>query len=193
MISNARSMALGLCAVIAAAGCTEVVPTAEFKGPWADDFEHSYATSDSEYVRAILEDEVITDQEYAETIARYRVCMTAAGLTVETYQPGGGGSFSFPPEMGADAAYAESEACSATSGERWVSMLYGAVRRNPEHLSELSILIQCFVDAGIVEAGYSREDYDRDARSGPTFPFKNPEHDKPLFDACTADPLGILQ
>jgi hypothetical protein len=198
VIAARTMMSLRLAVVAAAtaalAGCTQPIPPADFTGPWAELFEDAYVRSDSEYVRAILKDEVITDQEYSETFERYRECDAALGITLGPVEPGGGGSFSIPPGMGSDGAVQADAQCSERTGEKWVGMLYWAVRANPENLDGLTILIDCLVNAGVVEPGYTPEDYHRDTmQEGPFFPFKDFKRDKPLYDACTTDPLGLLE
>lgn len=164
----------------------------DFAGPWADYFTQMYVESDSDFVRAILEDELVTDQEYSEVYSLYRACDAALGIELGPEEPGGAATFTFPPELGSQAAVEADNECSKKSGHARVSGLYWAVRANPENLDHTTLLIDCLVEAGILERGYPRETFERDMMKFP-YPWLHTVEDRETFNDCSTDPLGLLQ
>lgn len=166
-----------------------VVP--EFQGPWAQEFGRAYIDSDSDFARAILEDEVVTDQENSEAYSRYRECDAALGIELGPEEVGGGSTFKFPPELGSAAAVAADNECSMQSGQAFVSAMYWAIRTNPDNVDHTTLLIDCLIDVGILERGYPRDGFQRDVMHFP-YPWLHTVEDREKFDACETDPLGLL-
>jgi len=175
-------------------GCTpgteESAPVG-FEGPWAAEFEASYAATDSEFVRSVLEDGVITDQEYAEMFERFRSCLRTAGITVTDVGSDGSFSTHFPESLGPDAANDATKRCSVEAGENHISSLYHFVARNPQHLDEAEMVVACLIDAEVVEPSYSPDDFKRESPTG-SFSLIDQDAGWPVLKECMADPLGIV-
>lgn len=162
-----------------------------FTGPWAVEFESAYVAAASEFVRIVLQDEQITDEEVAEARERFVACLAGVGYEATGFQPDG--SFDLTPPQGASESTVREvhDRCSDESGESAIGSLHSWLRRNPENLDESTILAACLVRAGVVDVGYSAEQYrhDWESESGPLDP------DGPgaaAFRLCNADPLDIL-
>lgn len=169
-----------------------------FNGPWAAEFEQRYQQSDSDFVRSVLADSKVTDQEMSETTEAFKSCLSVAGIVITGTRPDGGYDTSFPSAMSADESHDKTLACSHQVGEDAIGSLYQFVRRNPDHLDEATIMAGCLATIGVVPGGYSANDYNRDAPTG-SFPFAletaSDETKKAGQDAlarCAADPLGLF-
>jgi hypothetical protein len=179
-----------LCLVLT--GCSSDGTRVELEGPWATEFETEYRNAPSDFVRDVLRDGAITDSELAEMVQAFRKCLKASSIELKTWRPDGSYNIHFDEELGSAAANDTVTRCSKQVGEDSISSLYHFVRMNPDNQDWTKILVTCLIDAGVVGETYTSSDYLRDSRLQP-FPFRDPERDKPLFDQCTADPLGLLQ
>lgn len=166
--------------------------TPDFSGPWAEEFTLEYQRAESDFVRTVLADEVITDQELSETRDKFTECMEAYGFTNISFDADGG--FEFYPGEGADDEAVDDQVheCSEMSGESSIGALHSWIRRNPDNQDEATIMAACLVRKKVVEPSYSAEHYADDA----------PEEDFPFFDGiagqvafheCNADPLGLFE
>jgi hypothetical protein len=165
------------------------VPT--FSGPWASKFEGHYRDATSDFVREVLRDGVITDQEHAEMTDRYRRCMDAAGVTFTDFNPDGSSEYTFDPSLGPDKAHAAEVRCSAESGGDLISSLYFWIKKNPDNLDDDTIMSECLIKSGEVPATYTPDEYRRDVDSG-TFSILNDSSLVKAYDDCAADPLGLI-
>ncbi len=66
-----------------------------------------------------------------------------------------------------------------------VELLYQQLRRNPDAVDEQQAMADCLVRQGLVEPGYTGEDYTRDTPDN--YPF---DSDSKLFGECIDDPLN---
>jgi len=162
-----------------------------FTGPWAEDFSYMYGKATTDFERKVLVDEKVSDAEFAEMESRFRACLSSYQIIFSGFKPGGGFSFDFPEGMGSEKANKLTDDCSASSGLSTVGSLYFMVQKNPQHLNEATIMVECLAKKQVVPPGYSASDYDRDTPTM-SFPFENKDLGKKALEECSADPLGLL-
>ena len=104
-----------------------------FSGPYADEFSQIYSRTEDPFVREVVADSEISDQEIAEVRNRYSTCMSNQGLFDIKFDDGDSGvSYGFPPSMGSERANQVSQECEMSTGYGDISLLYSSVRANPE-------------------------------------------------------------
>lgn len=158
--------------------------TPTFTGPWADEFTRTWQESTTDRQRAILADEVVTDAEYAELTDAFSACMAGRGYDVTQGSATGGFTAASTDGTEPDDVGAVVHACEReTSG--MVTALADQVRRNPDHLDEFTIMAECLVRLGAVDAGYTADDYAHDMTSPGGTVLASEK-----FAACNADPLN---
>ena len=175
-----------LCAVVLS-GCSSAAPSApgvstsassgRFSGPWAELFEQTYAEAGSEDERAALNDGEISPEEYAYFQDRIVRCLATLDVEAE-FASDGALNYSKPQGVSQDAI----RACNADNGIR-VLALRDAIQRNPTHLDETQIMLDCLKRTGVVGEAYSRSDLENGvdlAELGT----------QPDFAGCAADPLN---
>lgn len=160
----------------------------EFSGPWAASFASWYETTESDTVRDVIGDEVVTDEELAETVAAFRQCLEAKGVRL-TYHGFGGYGTNFDPELGAERAHEVDAACSLATGHDIISSLYVDTHRNPENLDESQIVTDCLVDRKVVSAAFTKEDLV--SLGADDAPLLDAANGIAEFEQCLADPLGL--
>jgi hypothetical protein len=163
----------------------------EFSGPWAAEFTSAFRSSGSELERQVLQDEKITEMEFAEIENRFKSCMTAQKVSFTRFNPGGGFDFSFADGMTSEQANQVADDCAASTGINTVGSLYFQMQRNPQNLDQDTIGAGCLVEKGVAPKGYTASDYKRDAQLRP-FPLATNEQATAVVDACERDPLGLL-
>ncbi|MGG7507472.1 hypothetical protein [Plantibacter sp. YIM 135249] len=201
-----RSSALIAAAAILLVGCASATPPSptgstdtanenivvpNFDGPWAEDFASAYRDSRSDFERKALSDGSISDAEFAEMENRFKTCLESKGIPFSGFKPGGGYKFQYPSGMDSKKANTIADECSADSGLNTLGSLYFAMQRNPQNLDEPSIISACLVERQVVPKGYGASDYNKDAAEM-TFPFTDEKRGQEELEACTADPLGML-
>lgn len=164
----------------------------EFSGPWAAEFEEAYVSATSDFERSALNDGFVSEQEYAEMTDRFDGCLADAGVTFEGFRDGGEFDFTFPESLGATRAHDVADACSRSSGEASIGMIYSFVTRNPEHRDENAIMSECLVEEAVVEPGYSAAAYASDIVDE-TYPFST-DHEAGMTAVrlCESDPLALV-
>lgn len=195
---NARSRhLLFVCvtaAVLAATGCSagEESPEHPFDGPWGSEFASMHDESKSAFVRAVLEDGSISEQEFSEMKDRYASCLAKAQIVFSSFDRDGAAEVSFPPSVSADEAHRKMADCSTSSGESPIGALYAWIHRNPEHRDEDTIMAECLVRLQAVPPGYDAGQYAKDTSAG-SWPFIDPDVGRARLEDCIADPLGLFE
>ena len=161
-----------------------------FTGPYASDFTQAWDESDSDFVREVLRDERISDQEWAEVGTRITDCFSRNGVTFLGFEDDG--SYSIDPgSVDASRANELLAECEGDSGEDWIGYLRNQSLRNPENLDLDQLTADCLVDRRAVAPDYTVEDYRRDVESQ-GFPYLDPVAGPEIFAGCNRDPLGLL-
>lgn len=169
------------------AGAVESAPMPEFAGPYAAEFEEAWVGSDDPFVRGVLQDERISDQEWAEVGTRLGRCLESKGMTLEEF-PATGGYTSQIGSLSADAANEASIACEIESGERWLNYLRNAAITNPENVDHAELMVACLLRADVVEPGYTEERFREDYMLE-VFPFADPVQGDAALRACDLNPV----
>ncbi|MGV8883493.1 MAG: hypothetical protein ACOH19_15195 [Rhodoglobus sp.] len=175
-------------AVLLSACATEPKPS-EATGPWAAEFKSNYDRAESDFVREVLIDGKITDQEFSETFELFRSCLAKVNIVITDQKEDGSFSTESSPGTSTDDSFAATSKCSHESGEDLIGSLYSFVQRNPQRLDEATIMAQCLLGKGAVPPNYTAEEFADDATSG-EFPLILEDGEKVLQE-CSIDPLGI--
>lgn len=168
------AVAAGVALVLLTTGCQAPTPSVT-AGAWADEFKLAAEEAATEEEREALADGVITDQEYAYFQARILECLEAIGVDASWTADG---TLSYNPN-GADNQSIDD--CNIDNGDRLLA-LRDAIIRNPDHLDQSKILVECLRRVGVVGRDYTVDDlnaeldFDRILTS-------------PDFAGCIADPL----
>lgn len=164
-----------------------------FTGPWAAEFTDALTGSTDDFVRSVLADEVVTDQELSETRDRFSGCLSGFGVTDISFEADGGFSMRSPEGMSQDAVSERVDACSEESGESTVGALHSWVRRNPQNLDEDTILAACLVRKEVVDPSFSAEDYASADGDLPYLDSVSAGVGDAVFALCNNDPLGLFE
>ncbi|WP_345189650.1 hypothetical protein [Leifsonia shinshuensis] len=145
----------------------------------------------TDFERKALEDDRISDAEFAEMESAFTTCMRERNVTFRGFRPGGG--YEFRPGRGTTTAEANgiADECSASSGLDTVGSLYFLMKRNPQNLDEDAIMAACLVRKKAVPPTYSAADVARDTL-GQTYPFSDKTRGEKALEECSHDPLGLL-
>lgn len=161
----------------------------EFAGPYAAEFLEAWNDqSNPDFVRSVIEDGTITDQEWAEVGERLGSCLEGYGIHFKGFQADG---YSVDPGdvSGKDANDRILPACEEQSGERPIGRLRHQILTNPQNIPVGQIMAECLIRLHVVAPGYTSGDYMRDA---PTlsFPYLDRKTGEAGFWKCNADPAG---
>jgi len=162
----------------------------DFSGPWASQFTEEYIRAESDFVREVLADEKITDQELAEMRSKFTECLMGYGFTEISFEPSGG--FSLKDLTGMDDELSNDRVleCSNESGESSVGALHSWIRRNPDNLDEHEIMAACLVRKGVVDPSYGAKDY-TESFDTESFPYFDQAAGEAARRSCNLDPLGL--
>lgn len=170
---------------------TSSVEAPEFAGPFAAEYRDAWEKSGTEFVHGVLVDEQISDQEWAEVAQRMTDCFESNAATFGGYESDG--AYSAAPKdrsLPSEEFLETMDDCEVESGHRWIGMLRGLQRMNPENRDIFTIMAECLVREGAVASGYTAEDYKRDFEAD-TFPFLEAEAGHAIYLACNDDPLAL--
>ncbi|MCL1900423.1 MAG: hypothetical protein FWG11_07955 [Promicromonosporaceae bacterium] len=167
-----RVLALGLVYLGVVSGCagdTQAAPPG-FDGPWAEVFGQEYERAESDFVRDILRDGVLTTAEVREALHRVQACADLSGFEVEVFtdpsddQAGAWRGTDWDrPEF-----WPVMEEChcrytglcdwSPVSMELGLVRLYHLISENPHNLSRESRAVTCLQQHGIVPPEFTEAD-----------------------------------
>lgn len=153
-----------------------------FSGKFADEYTEAWKNSESRTVRAILDDEKITDQEWSQVLASLDSCLAEHGVALTKYHPDG--SYEADTRsVGGEAGNQILGLCETSSGEAWIGYLYRSQTVNPDNTPATQLLTDCLVRNGAVPAWYTEEQYLQDAPDM-GFPYVD-DHGQQVFEACS--------
>jgi hypothetical protein len=180
------------------------------------DIEMMARSFDSEFVKGVLADDKVTQEEVDEALARQLQCMRDHGIEAEMEEDFAGNlqvvskAFQVPnqADIGAD--------CSSESGGPDIAGLFRMMKTNPSNVGLPDLVAGCLVREGLVPEGFTGHEWENimeeyaetfpyveraegevswveDAPSptapAPTLPGGIPM-DSPLVEACEFDPIG---
>jgi hypothetical protein len=153
-------------------------------GPWAAEFAEAAV---SPYQVRLLADGVITADERADARSRMSKCMRAHGYR---YAELSDGAADMDPLYGQHETIEQAMSYRRDCSRRYdhgISMLFDAVRRNPEHQAEAAIQVACLQRSGVVGADYTERRW-RSEQADDHYSF---EEWSPEATRCRLDPLGL--
>jgi hypothetical protein len=162
----------------------------DFAGPYAAEYLEAWRDTDLAFVRDVLRDEAISDQEWTEVGLRMESCFAQHGIVFLGFEPDGGYAVD-PGAIDGDRTQELLVVCEEDSGERWLSYLRHQLRINPANTELSELVAACLVRASAVMPGYSAEDYRRDSAAGEV-PLLDPVAGHQALSRCTNDPLDLL-
>ncbi|WP_423923320.1 hypothetical protein ACPEEZ_04715 [Frigoribacterium sp. 2-23] len=173
-----------------ASGAPDPIPSVNgFTGPYGVEFQEAYKGAPSDEERHVLEDGIVTTQEYDAARQAVQACMADAGMYV-TYDDDGGFAAGRRDEKYPDGSFeqinAQVERCEAAH-DRSIRFLYELVRRNPERLDDRKIEYDCLVEHDLIADDYTKEKFDADFDEG-----VSPPDPTGLVRQCHLDPLGLI-
>jgi len=65
-----------------------------FEGAYKTEFFQTWEEFPDPFIRGVIQDEQVTDQEWVEIVDRFRICLEGHGLSLDEYQEDGAYSFS---------------------------------------------------------------------------------------------------
>lgn len=155
-----------------------------FQGNFAAEYQEAWKKSKTDDVKAILEDEQITDQEWSQVLKQLETCLDDNGISLTEYKANGSYEVN-AGGMDGEIANQRMGGCEEESGEAWVGYLYRSQTSNPENVPATQLLTECLIRNKAVPASYTEEQYLEDAPNL-AFPFTD-EHGFAIFEACNAD------
>lgn len=195
---KAISLALVLAGTLALSACTspalesaggstpfEVGEKPDFSGPFSAELNAAWDESDSDFVRAVVTDGVVSDQEWAELGTRMATCLDGYGITFEGFDDQGsynGSGNTLDQEELSDAL----AGCEASTGEAWLTGLRRSMADNPKNIPVEEVMTQCLVRNGAVAPDYTKEQFLQD-NPNLSFPFMGTQEEE-IFWSCNDDP-----
>lgn len=153
--SCTRLIAVALVGVLA--GCS-TGDAGSVDSPYAEMFAQARELATSQFERDVLADDQITRAEYEEALQRYVSCIEDQGARVTLQDQAGYYVYAIGGDV---AAYDEAAAECALGTNALIEGLYVDILSNPENKNMDEVIAQCFVDAGLVEAPFTSDDFTR--------------------------------
>lgn len=164
------------------------VQAPEFSGPYKDDLKQAWVESNSDFVREVLADQIVSDQEWAEVVSAMDKCFTENGLSFKGFDDGGGYSLG-PASISSDEINDIQLTCEKRSGESWLNFFRYAATKNPDRIPAEQALTACLIKHGAVAPDYTPEQFIEDS-PGMNFPFKDEDKGEEIFKQCNMDPFA---
>lgn len=169
--------------------------------PYASQFEQARSQSTTDFQREVLDDDVITDEEFREVRQHYIDCLADAGIRAEALADG---SYNMPD--GITGSNADADMACARKTVIPVEALYYAIRTNPGNEDFSALIVECLQKQGIVDDAFTKDDWDNFTSafaavagdgSEPAPPTSElpslpggARMDDPAVQACSSDPRG---
>lgn len=155
-----------------------------FEGPFASELRAAWVDADSQFVRDVLSDGLISDQEWAEVGARMESCFSENGVDFTGFNADG--TYGTYGDMGSeDEMNAILDGCESDSGMSWLQPIRRNMASNPDNVPFAEAMRECLKRNKLVPEGYTKEDFTKDYQSL-GFGFMGTEKED-LFWACNSD------
>lgn len=191
-----KTFAALLAGTILLTGCSSQTQTADnetaasgeapaFTGPFAGELTQAWIESDSDFVRGVLADQLVDDQEWAEVTSKMEECFSDLGIKFEGFA--GNGSYSTGPFSATEQETEEIfTKCENSSGETWLHPLKRSMEHNPDNVAFEEVMTECLIRNGLMPKSYTKEEFLVD-NPNLDFPFiGTPDEQK--FWNCNSDP-----
>ncbi|AWE42527.1 MULTISPECIES: hypothetical protein [unclassified Actinobaculum] len=157
----------------------------QFSGPWAEEFESAYNSTDSEFAKTILSDGEITEAEIKEAEQAMTSCLEEKGYTDVEFYSDGRSQNAVPPGK-EDSEEGDRRACEQSTGydALWI---YYEIKVNPNNEDWEPLVVQCLKDNNLVESSFTPSDLDRLYETGEIENHRDQEE----WTKCETDPLGL--
>jgi len=145
--------------------CTDPEPTGDVHPYYEAEFDLAMEAADTDLEKQVLEDYVITRDEYLEIKNVSVECMRSYGLTVELQDTGAG---LFQMAVGGswdDDFVNETMLTCETDGFRAIETLYTDIIQNPDRRDLNGLTAECLVAVGVVDSPFTGSDYERESAS----------------------------
>lgn len=162
----------------------------EFTGPWAAEFQRAYEESRTDFEREVLQDELISEAEFAAMREKLRSCLESNGFDEIIFYPRGEMTVGGPDIFNGEDQLKRAQDCSASSGDSTIGALYFWMKANPAHLDNATIVLECLLRERLVSPDYTKAEYEIDMPNDSVPILKG----KPRsgLNECMQDPLGLV-
>ncbi len=167
-------------------------PRPTFTGPYAAEFEKYYGLATTDFEREVIATGEISDAAYAEMEERFSSCLADHGIEFSGFEENGAYETSSAPG-GADATVALVNECAESSGANTIGLLHDIMFRDPENVGAPAMMAECLLRTGIVEDGYTAEDFTRDEEGRFLDLGTLPPDDWTAYLGCSEDPSGYAR
>jgi len=162
----------------------------EFTGPQSSEYADAWRAAASDFVRDVIRDETITDEEWAEVTTRIDSCLARYGIEFLGFEPEGGYGVD-AVGMDGDIVQERLAECEKESGEHPIGYLRTQGRINPEGRDLDELIWECLVRERVVPDGYTFDEFTADYREM-DIPFLDPDAGRQAFQTCNSDPLDLI-
>lgn len=158
-----------------------------FKGAYADEYRETWLRTDIEFVRNVIRDEEISEQEWAEVVTRFEGCLEEHEIELVEYEEDGAYGVERGAGLSDERVQDAMTECESESGEAVLGRLWHSQRQNPSNRDPNELIYECLVRIGALDPSYSLENYLRD---NPDFAFPFLTDEGPaLYAKCSSAPL----
>jgi hypothetical protein len=141
-------------------------------------------TASSAFEKDVLSDGDITRAEYVEAANRYMDCVREHGVDIDAVDEFGVNNYAASNMTGSNEKYLDT----CTEGTIFIiEGIYSQMVKNPDNVDMKQLLVECFVNSGLADKGYTVDDYvaDTSGPNGSKFPFDDTD---PRFSDCMLNP-----
>lgn len=156
-----------------------------FSGPYAAELAEAWRASDSGFVRAVIADGKVSDQEWAELGMRMTECLDDSGLDFVGFSDDGSYRVG-PSKVTGEDLTRVLDGCERSTGEVWIHGLRLSMSTNPENVPVEQIMTECLIRNGAVGPDYTEEQFARDSPTQ-SFPFMGTSKEA-AYRRCNDDP-----
>lgn len=165
----------------------EVVP--RYAGPYADEYRETWLRADIDFIRNVIRDEAISEQEWAEVVTRFDDCLGKHDVQLVEYEADGAYGVERGAGLSDERVQAAMAECETKSGETVLGRLWHSQRQNPSNQDPNELIYECLIRVGALDPSYSLENFLRD---NPEFAFPFLSDDGPdLYAKCSSAPLTV--
>lgn len=169
---------LAIGGLIGLGGCSASSVSVEHDDPYASEFESARASTDDPTLLKILQDDEITDAEYAQVQQLEVDCDAEYGLKAWPHENGDGGmTIQDTTNLPQEQFDKITQGCTS-SFTRIIDPLYWGVRQNPDHRDPAAVILECLKKFHVVDGSMTVDQ------------FKDADYSNPPWDKMNGDAYG---